>query len=250
MIKSTKNFLGGVCLNIKFNVIKIRNFALPLAILVLSTVIYVPMLKTEKADANAVKTVYFTFDDGPSERTEEILEILSEENIKATFFVIGPSSTKTDERIFRIYSEGHSIGLHTISHSYDKIYLSAENFLEDIEDEREWIYSVTGKDCKIFRFPGGSNNNTAPRWLVDEVKEKTKEEGMVWYDWNADGKDSLGELISAEEIAENVLSSEFIGSETVIVLLHDSSTRTTTPAALKILIKEFRRMGYEFGKLD
>ena len=52
-------------------------------LLLLSMAISIPVLKAEKADANAVKTVYFTFDDGPSERTEEILDILSEENIKA-----------------------------------------------------------------------------------------------------------------------------------------------------------------------
>ena len=233
----------------KFKVIKIRNLALPAAVFLLSIAFALPVLNAEKADANAVKTVCFTFDDGPSERTEEILQILSEENIKATFFVIGPSDTKTDERIFKIYSEGHSIGLHTMSHDYDKIYSSPENFLDDLADEREWIYSVTGEECKIFRFPGGSNNYNAPKWLIEEVKEKTKNEGLLWYDWNADGKDSLGELLSAEEIVENVLSSEFIGSETVIVLLHDSSTRTTTPKALEILISEFRKMGYEFGKL-
>ena len=233
----------------KFKVIKIRNLALLAAFFLLSIAFAFPVLKDEKADANAVKTVYFTFDDGPSERTEEILQILSEENIRATFFVIGPSDTKTDERLFKIYSEGHSIGLHTMSHDYDKIYLSTENFLDDLADEREWIYSVTGEECKIFRFPGGSNNYNAPKWLIEEVKEKTKNEGLLWYDWNADGKDSLGELLSAEEIAENVLSSEFIGSDTVVVLLHDSSTRTTTPKALKILISEFKKRGYEFGKL-
>ena len=221
----------------------------PAIVFILSTAIFVPVLKAEKADANAVKTVYFTFDDGPSERTEEILDILSEEKIKATFFVIGPSDEKADERLFRIYSEGHSVGLHTMSHSYDKIYLSEESFLEDIEEERKWVYSVTGEECKIFRFPGGSNNYAAPKWLIEAVKDETNREGMRWYDWNADGRDSLGELLSPEEIAENVLSSEFIGSETVIVLLHDSATRTTTPAALRILISEFRKMGYEFGKL-
>ncbi len=249
MIKSIKNFSGGVCLNIKFGVIKIRNLALPVAIFALSMIFAFPVLETEKADANAVKMVYFTFDDGPSERTEEILDILSRENIKATFFVIGPSDTKTEERIFRMHSEGHSVGLHTMSHNYEKIYLSAENFLNDIADERKWIYSITGEECRLFRFPGGSNNYTAPKWLIEEIKEKTKEDGLIWYDWNADGKDSLGEILSPEEIAKNVLSSEFIGSETVIVLLHDSATRTTTPEALKILISEFRRMGYEFGKL-
>ena len=236
-------------MRIKFGVIKIRNLALPAAIFILSIAFALPVLNSEKADANAVKTVYFTFDDGPSERTEEILDILSKENIKATFFVIGPADQKTEERIFKIKSEGHSIGLHTMSHDYEKIYLSAENFLADLEEEREWIYSITGEDCKIFRFPGGSNNSTAPKWLIEEVKATTNEMGMVWYDWNSDGKDSLGELLSPEKIAENVLSSEFIGSERVIVLLHDSATRTTTPEALKILISKFREMGYEFGKL-
>ena len=218
-------------------------------LIALSTVFAVPVLKAEKADANAVKTVYFTFDDGPSERTEEILEILKREGIKATFFVIGPSDEKADERLFRIYSEGHSVGLHTLSHDYEKIYLSAEGFWNDIEAEKSWVYSVTGKDCGIFRFPGGSRNYAAPEWLVSEIKEYAAAKNMVWYDWNADGKDSLGELLSPEEIAKNVLSSEFIGSGEVIVLLHDSETRKTTPAALEILIDEFRRMGYSFGKL-
>lgn len=223
---------------------------LPMLLLILSTAVTIPVLKTEKVDANAEKTVYFTFDDGPSEMTEEILAVLAEENIKATFFVIGPSGEKTDERIFKIYKEGHSIGLHTMSHSYDKIYSSAEGFLEDLKEEKEWIYSVIGEECKIFRFPGGSNNNVAPKWLINEVKEQTEKDGLRWYDWNSDGKDSLGKLLSQEEIAENVLSSEFIGSDEVIVLLHDSATRTTTPKALKILIKKFKEMGYEFGKLS
>ena len=86
-----------------FGVIKLKSMAVPLVVLALSTVLASPVLNIIKADANAEKTVYFTFDDGPSERTGEILRILSEENIKATFFVIGPSEKKTDERIFKIY---------------------------------------------------------------------------------------------------------------------------------------------------
>ena len=83
--------MEGDFLNIKYSIIKIRFLVFPAMLLLLSMAISIPVLKAEKADANAVKTVYFTFDDGPSERTEEILDILSEENIKATFFVIGPS---------------------------------------------------------------------------------------------------------------------------------------------------------------
>ena len=234
---------------IKYKVIRLRLLVLPVILLALSTGLAVPVLNAEKADANAVKTVYFTFDDGPSAVTEKVLDILLEEEIKATFFVIGPSGGKTDERILRIANEGHAIGLHTMSHDYEKIYQSPENFINDLEAEKEWIYSVTGIECDFFRFPGGSNNFTVEKWLISEVIEKTSEMGYRWYDWNADGEDSLGKLLSPEEIAENVLSSEFIKNDEVIVLLHDSAGRTTTPAALKILINEFKNRGYTFGKL-
>lgn len=234
----------------KFKVIRLRSLIVPMVLIILSTAGTIPVLKTEKADANAIKTVYFTFDDGPSEMTEEILEILSDEKIKATFFVIGPSGEKNDDRLFKIYSEGHSIGLHTMSHSYDKIYTSAYGFLKDLEDEREWVYSVTGEECNIFRFPGGSNNSIAPKWIINTVKSETEKMGMTYYDWNADGKDSLGSLLSPEEIVKNVLSSEFIDSNEVIILLHDSSTRATTPEALRLLIAEFKSRGYAFAKLQ
>ncbi len=236
--------------DIKYNVIRLRLWALPAVVLILSMVLALPVLNAEKADANAVKTVYFTFDDGPSEVTGKILDILREEEIKATFFVIGPSGEERDEWLLHIAEEGHAIGLHTMSHDYSKIYSDAESFIKDVEYEREWIYSVTGKECRIFRFPGGSNNYAVQRWLVDEVIEETAKDGMRWYDWNADGRDSLGVLLSPEEIAENVLSSEFIGSDEIIVLLHDSAAMETTPDALRILIDAFREMGYSFGKLD
>ena len=236
-------------MKINFGVIKLKIWTVPVLVLVMSTAFAMPYAKTEKADANAEKTVYFTFDDGPSQVTEEILDILKEENIKATFFVTGSTGDKTDERIFRIVSEGHAIGLHTMTHDYDKIYSSVESFMEDIETEKEWIYSVTGEECNIFRFPGGSNNSTVEKWLMEEIKEEAEKRDFIWYDWNADGKDSLGKLLSPEEIVNNVLGCEAIGSDFVVVLLHDSTTRTTTPEALKILINEFRKMGYVFGRL-
>ena len=243
------NFGGDAFLKIKFGVVRLRLLALPVLAMVLSTAVALPVLKAEKADANAEKTVYFTFDDGPSEVTEEILDILLEEKIKATFFVIGPPGDKTDERLARIAEEGHAIGLHTMSHDYKKIYLYAEGFFTDLEEEKSWVYSVTGKEINVFRFPGGSNNSAVEGWLMEELKESAKKKGYTWFDWNADGSDSLGRLLSSEEIAENVLSSEAVGNGDVVVLLHDSSTRKTTPGAVKILIDEFREMGYGFGKL-
>ena len=233
-----------------FVVMRMRMVVLPAVILFLSMGAASPVLKEIKADAHAEKTVYFTFDDGPSEVTEEILDILKKENIKATFFVIGPAGDKTEERIYRIFCEGHSIGLHTMSHDYEKIYSSTEEFLGDLEYERDWIYSITGEEISIFRFPGGSMNSAVEDWFIDEVIEMTEDKGYRWFDWNADAEDSLGKLLSPEEIAGNVLKSEAVEmGKDVVVLMHDSATRTTAPEALEILIDEFRRRGYSFDKL-
>ncbi len=219
-------------------------------LLTLSTLFAVPIIKAEKADAQAVKTVYFTFDDGPSAVTEEILDILKRENIKATFFVIGPSGAQTDERLLRIVSEGHSIGLHSMCHDYDRIYSSKEAFFSDLDEEASWIYSVTGTSPKIFRFPGGSQNSHSETWLKRELFAEAENRGLTWYDWNCDSRDSLGDVLSPKAIAENILSSEAVGSDTVIVLMHDSSMQKTAPVALEILIETFREMGYVFEKLE
>ncbi len=233
-----------------YYLVKLRSIALPAAFIILSTVLLFSVLKPEKADAQAVKTVYFTFDDGPSAVTEEILDILKRENIKATFFVIGPPGAQTEERLLRIVSEGHFVGLHAMDHDYDKIYSSKEAFFSDLEQERAWIYSVTGISPSIFRFPGGSKNTHSEEWLKTELISEAANRGWTFYDWNADSRDSLGEVLSPEQIANNILSSEAIGSDSVVVLMHDSSRQKTAPAALEILIKKFRNLGYTFGKLE
>ena len=79
------------------------------------------------------KTVYLTFDDGPSNRTPEILKILDEYGIKATFFVIGKPDEQSQQWMRDIAAAGHTLGLHSYSHDYDKIYASVEAFLTDME---------------------------------------------------------------------------------------------------------------------
>ncbi len=248
----------------RFKVIKLDIFVFPAMILVLGMVFVssvigsgsadpYPELYASKPASNEEKTepekaVYITFDDGPSAVTEEILEILSEEGIKATFFVIGPNGENTDRRLLRIYEEGHTIGVHSWSHEYSEIYTSVDSFLKDFSVDREWIYSVTGEYCDIFRFPGGSGNSAADKYVMNDIAEEMERRGFVWYDWNADGEDSIHKYISAWEIAQNVFESAE-GKDKVVVLLHDSSTRKTTPEALRLIIQKFKDMGYEFGVL-
>ncbi len=232
-----------------FYIIKLRSFVLPVLAVILSTVLLLPVLKTQKADANADKIAYLTFDDGPSAVTEEILDILKEENIKATFFVIGPPGAQTEEQLCRIVEEGHTVGAHSMSHNYDEIYSSKEAFFADLEQEIAWIYSVTGVEPKIFRFPGGSANTHAEKWLMQELIAEAEKRNLKYYDWNCDSRDSLGGVLSSEEIVGNILSSEAMGGDEITVLMHDSSTQKTAPEALKILIEELRKRGYAFESL-
>ena len=79
------------------------------------------------------RTIYLTFDDGPSENTVRILDILKEEDVKATFFVIGKDDDFSKGLIKRMYDEGHTVGMHCNVHSYPKIYASVEGYLEDLD---------------------------------------------------------------------------------------------------------------------
>ena len=104
------------------------------------------------------KTAFLTFDDGPSERTAEILDILKRLDIKATFFVIGQTDARASDLMKRIVHEGHTIGAHTYSHNYAKIYITVESYLDDFYQIFSLIKKNTGVAPRLFRFPGGSIN--------------------------------------------------------------------------------------------
>ena len=195
------------------------------------------------------KTVYLTFDDGPSEITEDILGVLEKYDVKATFFVIGPDSFDANCRLLRISMAGHAIGLHSWSHKYADIYSSLEAWKTDIETERIWIESVTGKSPKVIRLPGGIENSTATPALMKQILAEIEAEGLTLCAWNVDGTDSVNQYISAYEIVRRVLTGAK-GKDTVVVLLHDYDTRTATAAALPTLIEAFRSRGYEFRTFE
>jgi len=145
--------------------------------------------KLAKATKTESKTVYLTFDDGPSNRTVEILDILKKEDIKATFFIIGKEGEKEKDLLKRMADEGHSIGIHTYSHIYSSIYDSVENYLGDFNQTYQLIYDTTGMKPKIFRFPGGSINKYNAQDYEEIIAEMTRR-GFTYYDWNASDGDA------------------------------------------------------------
>lgn len=165
------------------------------------------------------KTMYLTFDDGPfRENTLQVLKVLRERQIKATFFLIGEYVEKNPDIARRIVEEGHAVGIHCYRHDYRTLYASVDSYLADFEKARQIIYEVTGVKTRMFRFPGGSVNdfNEATR---DDIIQAMTERGYIYYDWNASLEDAVGDPDSQEMIANAVNTA--MGRQKVILLAHD-----------------------------
>ena len=191
-------------------------------------------------------TVYLTFDDGPSARTAEVLDILKENDIKATFFVTGQTSDEAKALMCRIVEEGHTIAVHTYSHQYAQIYASVEAYLKDFNRIYTLIYETTGVYPQIFRFPGGSINGYNKETYKAIIKEMDRR-GFPHYDWNALNGDSEGVNYTVEEMTQKALAK--VGAKHVIVLMHDNESKYKTVECLQGVIDGYRDAGYNFARL-
>lgn len=191
------------------------------------------------------KAVYLTFDDGPSERTLEILDILKEQDIPATFFVV---TTNCDPAILkRIVAEGHTIGIHSHSHNYRQIYASVEAFLDDFYQAYQTIYDATAVAPRVLRFPGGSinaYNMGNHQQLIAEMLRR----GFVYYDWNLTLEDSIQNR-TAEMMVDDIKAA-VRGQNRLILLAHDSRDKYETVKALPDIIEFLQEEGYTFAALD
>lgn len=196
----------------------------------------------------ATKRVYLTFDDGPSIYTGQILDILNENDVKATFFVIA----KEDERFLpyykRIVDEGHTLGMHSYTHDYTQIYESLESFEQDVSQLSDFLYSQTGVRPDIYRFPGGSSNSVC-NVPMNECIAYLNEQGIVYYDWNALNGDAVSEELSVDQLVNNIMGS-VRKNNTSIVLMHDMQSRHTTVESLQPLIDTLKEEGYEILPID
>ena len=207
-----------------------------------------PVAVPTGAETGGQPTVYLTFDDGPSQVTGDILDYLAEEQVPATFFVIGVDTDRGKAMLRRMVAEGHGIGMHTYSHVYSEIYASPDAFFQDQEKLQDYLKEVIGYVPSIFRFPGGSSNYTAEEWVLDEICTRAKAKGLVWFDWNSVAEDSGSTAAPPGEMAENIISTGG-DKERIIVLMHDNSIRTTAVDCLKIIIPYYKEKGYQFKTL-
>ena len=194
------------------------------------------------------KTAYLTFDDGPSDNTDTILQTLKSEGVKATFFVIGHTGEKDLARMRRIVEEGHTIGMHSYSHSYNKIYASVEAFLEDMYQVFKLIKDTTGVTPTCFRFPGGSINDFN-KAVYKDIKAEMMRRGFVPYDWNVSSGDASSKSYTPDQLTQNVLSG-ISGKNRAIVLMHDAAAKQSTAQAVGQMIAGIRDKGFSLEALD
>ncbi len=159
--------------------------------------------------------IYLTFDDGPGEHTARLLDILDKYNVKATFFVVGRYDLSlTKEMVER----GHSVGNHSLTHRYDKLYASKEAFFNELYGAQDRIEAACGVRTRLVRFPGGSSNGMS-QVSMSELTKALVNSGYAYFDWNVDSKDAAG-ATTCEEVVYNVCSA-VAKKEMAIVLQHD-----------------------------
>ncbi|MBE6542326.1 MAG: polysaccharide deacetylase family protein [Ruminococcaceae bacterium] len=207
--------------------------AVIMAVFILSTNIYAESDVVYSMHTND-KKIALTFDDGPHPRyTLEILDILAEYDVKATFFTIGQNVDLYSDVVKAEFDAGHEIGNHTYSHSNMK-YLSEESIYNEIIDTESTIYSNTSYKTKLLRPPEGM--------YCDAVKKVADENDYKIVCWSIDTLDWAHTPES--EIINNVLTSVKGGD---IILFHDYvSGRSTTIEALKVIIPTLLNEGYSF----
>lgn len=204
------------------------------------------------------KVAYLTFDDGPSTTTTpKILDILKENDIKATFFVLGSQidkSEKAKEILKRIADEGHSIANHTYTHDYKMLYpgriVNVGNFIKELEKTNKSIKDVLGADWEtnIIRFPGGHGS-----WKGTKAVDKLLDEkGYVYIEWNCLTGDSEGRKKSkAELIARfNETKEKEARNGDLVILMHDNGGKEQTVKALPEIIEQLKSEGYEFQAIN
>lgn len=186
------------------------------------------------------RKVYLTFDDGPSVHTEEILDILEQYDVKATFFVVGKEDEASKEALRDIVDRGHTLGMHSYSHKYRELYESLDSFEEDFLKLRSYLSEVTGQVSMFYRFPGGSSN-TVSDIDMREFAEYLESEGVTFFDWNISSGDGGSAVLPVETLVENCTQS--VGQwNSSVILMHDSAEKSTTVEALPTIIETIQAM--------
>ena len=188
------------------------------------------------------RVVYLTFDDGPKKDTPELLKVLDDLDVPATFFLVGAGVRAFPENAKLILEAGHAIGSHSMNHSLSRLD-STDYLAKDLRSFTDTMRELVDPDfsTNLFRFPGGSTIYSA------DTKAFVRDSGYAWFDWNMMTGDAQYSFSSDREMLEYTLGQAH-GKDVVILLMHEGKTRTRR--ILPELVAYFRENGYEFRRLS
>lgn len=187
------------------------------------------------------KVVYITFDDGPSEYTDTLLNILKQHEAKATFFMIGSQLNQHKAAVKRLVEEGSYPGLHSMTHNYKKLYKSGSsaNFVKEFQKEQKMVKDIVGFTPDLIRAPYGSSPQIGETFRGDIAAA-----GFRMWDWTVDSLD-WNLPGQPDKIVERVRSS--VHRDREVILMHE---REQTVQALPRILKLLENKGYEFEVYD
>ncbi|SFL94955.1 polysaccharide deacetylase family protein [Salibacterium qingdaonense] len=187
------------------------------------------------------KTVYLTFDDGPTSATTDILDTLHQFNAKATFFMLEPSMRESPEVVNKIIEQGHAVGLHGVTHDINNFYKSEQSALKEITTAQETLQQITGVRSNLIRTPYGS----VP-YLTKSYREVLDSNGFKLWDWNVDSRDWS---LSSEQYLDTVIEQieeQVNAGVTPIILMHD---KQNTADHLSSLLAYLSEHGFQTEKI-
>jgi peptidoglycan/xylan/chitin deacetylase (PgdA/CDA1 family) len=187
------------------------------------------------------KIVYLTFDDGPSPYTAQILDILDQYQVKATFFMLAGNMINHSDSVKRIVSSGEGVGLHGVTHEKNKIYASPDSMANEMKQAEATLLSLTGKDSHLIRPPYGSYP-----YMKENYVAAVKSLGYLIWDWNVDSKDSRKTYVAPQTIFTQTITQASHWHQPVI-LMHE---KKCTVEALPQTLQAIKDMGYEFRIID
>ncbi|MDB0440030.1 polysaccharide deacetylase [Clostridioides difficile] len=178
------------------------------------------------------KVAYITIDDGPSKYTNALLDILKENDVKATFFMLNQNMKNHKEEVKRVLEEKNSIGFHSVSHDIHKLYKSPEITVGEFDTCNKTLQDITGQSSKLIRLPYGSK----PYMPEGSYNKLMANDYLIW-DWNLDTQDWKS---STSQIVSNIL---YYGRkrDELVVLIHEKEQSVN---ALNNMIRILKERGY------
>lgn len=234
---------------------KFINFICVVLIIVNTTClnVYAEALEEPQNNSNTCKQkiAFLTFDDGPCvNNTQKIVNILNENNIKASFFIVGQKAEENPKAMKALVDSGMCLMPHTYSHDY-KIYKSSNDYFNDLNKCMETIKKFTGsrKKFNYVRIPGGSDNLVSNRNVLSNIRKDIIKNDMYYVDWNVCSGDAEAHYVPKVKIVNNV-KKQSSDKNMIVILMHDAYYKKTTVESLPEIIKYIKDQGYTFKTFD